>query len=72
LLIIKQHLFREAGTSEDFETIAGVLGAIEAIEANDKNSALSFLKRAGSRALDVAIDVGAKVATKAIEASMGS
>jgi hypothetical protein len=72
LKAIKEHLLGTANTSTDFEAIAGVQGAIEAIEAKDEESAVSYLKRAGGRALEIAIDVGAKLAQKAIEASVGA
>jgi hypothetical protein len=45
LKTIKEHLLGSANTSTDFEAIAGVQGAIEAIEAKDEVSAVSYLKR---------------------------
>lgn len=69
---VKIALVQNASSSADFEAVAGVQGAIEAIESGkDDSTILSSLKRAGSRALDIAIELGTKVATKAIEASLG-
>ena len=65
-------LVEAAVNSTDFEAVSGVQGAIEAIEGHQgDNSIMSSLKKAGRRALDVALELGTKVAVKAIEASMG-
>lgn len=71
LLDIKNHLLARAKSSDDYEVVAGVQGAIEALDAKDVERAVSPLRRAGQKALDVAVDIGAKVAAAAIQAQLG-
>ena len=71
LLDIKNHLLARAKSSDDYEVVAGVQGAIEALDAKDVERAVSPLRRAGQKALDVAVEIGAKVAAAAIQAQLG-
>ncbi|AKT51090.1 hypothetical protein ADJ73_06740 [Arsenicicoccus sp. oral taxon 190] len=69
---VKLALVQMASSSADFESVLGVQGAIEAIEAGkDESSVVASLKRAGGKALEIAVELGTKVAAKAIQASLG-
>lgn len=71
LLRVKERLLPAAESADDYEVIAGVQGAIVALEAGQEAKAVGFLRRAGQKALDVAVDMGASVATAAIKMQMG-
>jgi hypothetical protein len=68
---IKNKLLQDATTGADFDAIAGVQSAIEAAERKDKPSFIAYLKKAGSKAIEVGIDIGTKVAVKALESAAG-
>jgi hypothetical protein len=51
--------------------VAGVQNAIEAAARKDQSAFMRFLKQAGAKALDVGVDIGTKLAVKALEAAAG-
>jgi hypothetical protein len=68
---IKDELLRSATTGADYDVIAGVQSAIEAAQRKDESSFIAFLKKAGSKAIEVGVDIGTKVAVKALESAAG-
>lgn len=68
---VRSHLLTQAKSAADYEVVAGVQGAIEALEAKDESKAAGPLRRAGQKALDVAIEIGAKLASAAIQSQLG-
>ncbi len=72
LIAIKTELLRRASTGADYESVAGIQSAVEAAEEKDESSVVRYLKKAGTKALDVALEIGSKVAIKALESAMGS
>jgi hypothetical protein len=68
---IRAKLLDAATTGEDYDAIAGVQSAIEAAERKDEPSFIAFLKKAGSKAIEVGVDIGTKVAVKALESAAG-
>ena len=71
LLRVKEQLLASARDADDYDAVAGVQGAIEALEAKEESKALGALRRAGQKALDVAVDIGASVAQAAIKMQLG-
>jgi hypothetical protein len=71
LASIKDKLLGAASTGADYEAVAGIQSAIEAAERNDERSFVTYLKKAGSKALEVGLDIGTKVAVKALESVAG-
>lgn len=71
LVEVKNRLLTGAASSADFEAIACTQGAIEALEENDEVKAGGFLQKAGRKALDVALEIGAKLASAALESQLG-
>jgi len=71
LASIKARLLETASTGADYESVAGIQSAIEAAERKDERSLVKFLKTAGSKALEVGLDIGTKVAVKALESAAG-
>jgi hypothetical protein len=72
LIEVKQRLVAVAESADDYEAIAGVQGAIESLQKDETTKAPGFLRRAGQKALDAAIDVGAKAAAALIQAQIGA
>src|SRR5437660_7911768 len=71
LASIKARLLQTASTGADYESVAGIQSAIEAAERKDERAVVKFLKKAGSKALEVGLDIGTKVAVKALEYAAG-
>lgn len=72
LIEVKKRLVVLAESAGDYEAIAGVQGAIESLQKDETAKAPGFLRRAGQKALDAAIDVGAKAAAALIQAQIGA
>ena len=71
LVSLKERMLETASTGADYEAVAGVQGAIEASQQNDEASLVASLKKAGAKALEIGIDIGTKVAVKALESAAG-
>lgn len=66
---LKEALLTRGG-SADFAAVSGVQEAIEAVPSDNSAAVESSLRRAGSRALEVAKSIGVPVAIAAIEAAL--
>ncbi len=68
---VKNRLLSVAADSDDFDAISGTQGAIDALEEKDEAKAKGFLRKAGQKAFDMAIEIGATVASTALRSQLG-
>jgi hypothetical protein len=68
---LRAEMLKAAKDGSDYEAIAAVVKAEEAVKKGETSSALASLRTSGKWALDIAIKIGLSVAAKAIEGKIG-